>query len=441
MVDMSYLRANAREGSDAEQAAYDLAARFYGPQIGQVVARALHMTPQPHYGDAPEHGGAFALLHRIVEETDATVKDIRAAGLPDDVCALIDAVTARPGETPQQTAMRAVTDPHALKLILTSAAGHVLNAEPRTPGSWWPTDPDAWTILKAEKDRREQIEREARERDRYHYALPAAALKAAGVPIGWANAVRETFKAFTDPDRDHFYGYKRNRDYDRARVVRLDAAKHLAEIYQAGITPEQYATYVADTKLTWKQIPAWHQAGLTPALARSVGRRYDRNPDAAKAAARLTGDLDRVESLYYWALRACTRERDTTKYPDPRPIAAALQWHSYASADDKLGTVKQVRAAWDLLVQDAGGEDAARRRLDLMRIVPVPQKPGRGDKMAPDYASHPHAVAAWDATMLTTERIALLIAAGVTDPAEAVEDETAAISDEHLQLAASFNQA
>jgi (p)ppGpp synthase/HD superfamily hydrolase len=61
-----------------------------------------------------EHGPeavAAGLLHDIVEDTDVTLDDLRASGMPETVVQAVDAVTRRPGETYQNFIARAASDP------------------------------------------------------------------------------------------------------------------------------------------------------------------------------------------------------------------------------------------------------------------------------------------------------------------------------------------
>ena len=312
-----YVRGGYLKQAAAERAAFELAQRFYGDRIAGVVARALHVAPSGslNRGEGMHVAGIFGLLHRLVEETDATVADVRDAGLPEDAAALLDAISARDGETPKQTALRAVTDPYAVGLIVNYTSGSDLFRAPQQAGSWWPTDPDAWAVLDAEIDRRKELAEQARLTERYHHSLPMSELEKAGIPVEWANALKDSFKRFTDPDRDILggrYAYNRNRHYDRRRVARLDEGQHLIDCYRAGITPEQYAAYVNDTELTWKQIPAWHEAGLAPELAAEIDTSYGRNAKAVKAAAELTGDPARLRALYKWACEIGDSERHRT---------------------------------------------------------------------------------------------------------------------------------
>jgi (p)ppGpp synthase/HD superfamily hydrolase len=52
-----------------------------------------------------------ALLHDVVEDTDITLDDLRAAGYPEAVVSAVDSVTHRPGESYMDLIRRAAADP------------------------------------------------------------------------------------------------------------------------------------------------------------------------------------------------------------------------------------------------------------------------------------------------------------------------------------------
>lgn len=58
-----------------------------------------------------EHAIMAALLHDVVEDSDVTLGDLRAAGYPEPVVAAVDAVTRRPGERYLDMVRRAAADP------------------------------------------------------------------------------------------------------------------------------------------------------------------------------------------------------------------------------------------------------------------------------------------------------------------------------------------
>jgi len=59
-------------------------------------------------GPAAEMAG---WLHDVVEDTDVTLDDLRAAGYPPEVVSAVDAVTRRPGEDYLDLVRRAAADP------------------------------------------------------------------------------------------------------------------------------------------------------------------------------------------------------------------------------------------------------------------------------------------------------------------------------------------
>ncbi|MFB6392698.1 HD domain-containing protein [Polymorphospora lycopeni] len=75
------------------------------PYIGHPRAVAAALA---QYGDDAVMAG---LLHDVVEDTDVTLDDLRAAGYPEVVVRAVDAVTRRPGETYMNLIRRAAADP------------------------------------------------------------------------------------------------------------------------------------------------------------------------------------------------------------------------------------------------------------------------------------------------------------------------------------------
>ena len=54
-----------------------------------------------------EHAQMVGLLHDVVEDTDVTLDDLRARGVPEEVVEGVEGMTKRPGETKQEAALRA----------------------------------------------------------------------------------------------------------------------------------------------------------------------------------------------------------------------------------------------------------------------------------------------------------------------------------------------
>lgn len=426
------------------EAAVKVAERFYGDRFAAANARALQLAAGGTVGQGWTLACIYALLHRILEETDATAEDLHDAGLSATTVALLDAITAREGESPKQTALRAVTNKHAAFLLTDGSLYRIVSQQPPSgKEAWWPADPDARAVLVADRQRRADIAREEAEQRWYHYSLPGKALEQAGVPIEWANAVKESFEALSDPQRVLGGGYggsyrNLNRHYDNTRVVRFRDDEHLIEVYQAGITPEEYETYVKKTNLTWRQIPAWHRAGLSVNAARRHAGSYGRNSAAAARALEHLGSEDRLGVFVEWLRAGADAEM---RSDSPRPIRDALGWYY---GERKLESLRDVDTGWAIMVQIIGSEAAARRRLDIARIVPMPHRQGEGrfaKRTYDDKDAHRAHVLAWDETGLPVERIKLLIRAGLHDPATALDEKTMALSDDQLQLAATLTDA
>ncbi|WP_435973011.1 HD domain-containing protein [Streptomyces sp. Qhu_M48] len=77
------------------------------PYVAHVRAVAAGLAPLgPHLAMA-------GLLHDIVEDTEWTTRRLRAAGIPDRVVAIVDAVTNRPGTAYEEKIRRITEDPDA----------------------------------------------------------------------------------------------------------------------------------------------------------------------------------------------------------------------------------------------------------------------------------------------------------------------------------------
>jgi hypothetical protein len=423
-----------------EARAIELAMRFYGTEFPAAMARALHLSGNSPSNRVASFGGVIAVLHRLTDETDATIADIGSIGLDQDIVGLLDALSARDGETPKETALRAVINDHVANLLVDLVGGGFqLWTSPKTAGPWWPTHKDAWDVLKADLNRREALEKEAEAQTSYHYTLPKAELEAANVPPAWANAIKDNLERFTRKDYRDYGDYKGHKSYlyDHTRVMRIDLAKHLVGMYEAGVTPEDYERYIENTSLTWTQIPEWHSAGLTPALAAQIGNDFGRSAEAVQQAVKLTGGPERLKYFYVWIKGRASDDHQVARRVD---IETFSRWKG--KRRDVLDTVKRVNAAWDYMVETCGSVDAAQRWLDLLRIVPSPTKPGVGgyaNKQYADPEAHKIVIAKWDMTDLPMERIELLIKAGVTDPDEALQEDTAALTNEQLNVAAMMN--
>ncbi|MEH1014805.1 HD domain-containing protein [Micromonospora sp. CPCC 206060] len=70
-----------------------------------------------------DHAVMAGLLHDVVEDTDVTLHDLRAAGYPDEVVQAVDAVTRRAGEPYLDMIRRAAADPLG-RLVKLADNGH-----------------------------------------------------------------------------------------------------------------------------------------------------------------------------------------------------------------------------------------------------------------------------------------------------------------------------
>lgn len=415
---------------DTEAACVRLVMRFYSDRAPDALARATRI------GGSHRLAGVFALLARLCEETGATVQDVRdEAG--DEAAALVDAVTVRPGETPRQTALRAVAHPAVAELL---GRGTSLSMPAGQPSTWWAAQPEAAEIVTAELQRQRDVAEAQALASKYHYSLPGDALSGV-VPIDWANAVYKPFNWLTEREYRSIYDPPGGMRYDARRVRRINEARHLIDCYQAGMTPDDYRVYVTDTSLTWKEMAAWHRAGLGPAVAAQADSSYARNASVARYAAQVTGDPRRIAPLFTWVRDTFADE--SKRKEGVKELAIALGWSPWQRSDERvLATRQQVDAAWKALLDARGGEPQARRILDLMRIVAVPEitktsTVGAYEYTVSDWDGWRKQVRAWDASGLDAQRVELLIAAGV-DADQAASPQTAALSDSQLRLAATL---
>lgn len=61
-----------------------------------------------------DHERMTAVLHDVVEDTEVTTDDLRAAGCPDVVVEAVDAISKRPGEEHEDYLARVAANPMAL---------------------------------------------------------------------------------------------------------------------------------------------------------------------------------------------------------------------------------------------------------------------------------------------------------------------------------------
>lgn len=110
----------------------------------RAVAKELHV-----YGDYAVMAG---LLHDVVEDTDITLDDLRAAGYPEEVVAAVDSVSRRPDEPYMDLIRRAAANPLG-RLIKLADNRH--NSDPERLARLALIDPDqaAWFREKYAKAR------------------------------------------------------------------------------------------------------------------------------------------------------------------------------------------------------------------------------------------------------------------------------------------------
>ncbi len=99
---------------------------------GRLLERAIALAVANHAGQSDKSGAPYilhplrmmarmktpeammaAVLHDVVEDTDTTLADLRAEGLPESVIAAVDAVSRRENETYEEFVSRAGADPLA----------------------------------------------------------------------------------------------------------------------------------------------------------------------------------------------------------------------------------------------------------------------------------------------------------------------------------------
>ena len=96
-------------------AAFELAATVHAGQVDQAGLPYLSHPMRVAARLVPEGELAVAagLLHDVVEDSATTIDDLRAAGMPPEVCKAVDALTKRPDEGYEQAVARAAAHPLA----------------------------------------------------------------------------------------------------------------------------------------------------------------------------------------------------------------------------------------------------------------------------------------------------------------------------------------
>ena len=78
-----------------------------------------------------------AVLHDVLEDTQVTLADLRSAGYSEPVCAAVDCLTRRSGETYEEMIERVATNPLARQVKLADLADNL------DPNRTVPADPAA----------------------------------------------------------------------------------------------------------------------------------------------------------------------------------------------------------------------------------------------------------------------------------------------------------
>lgn len=114
------------------------------PYVANALSRALSIAWTAHDGQRDKAGAPYilhplrvakamaspderivALLHDVVEDSTATLADLRAEGFSEAVVAAVDALTKREGESRLDAAKRAVQNPIARAVKLADVADNM----------------------------------------------------------------------------------------------------------------------------------------------------------------------------------------------------------------------------------------------------------------------------------------------------------------------------
>lgn len=413
---------------DSTRAAVAVVIEHYGTDAAAVVARAFGC--KSGYGHHALRD-SYALLHRILEETSATVQSLTAAGVPADLVSYLELSLPLAGEPPIQTARRAVANPLSAELTLP------MTRYTRNGGPWWPLDPDAKKILLNEDERLTKLRRAQEEQADFNYSFRSAvveSLKAAGVPPAWANQVRDHYQAMANPGE---YNHESKVRVQSRRSVRFDGAKHIIECWESGMDPETYKRFVSSTQLSWRQIPKWHLAGVTPDIARVISGIFGHDAANLTKAIELTGDLQRVLGLVRWVKDVHLAARLEPRWRELRSEMGQFY------KEEPLDSVSKVKRAWSALVTLEGSQQSAQRFLDLYVMVDdlVDNEALKTLNAQQDVAvTRLDLIASWAHAELAVPRVRLLLRSGVITPEQALSDEISAMSDSMLEMSATLRQ-
>lgn len=424
-----YLQDNDRQ--DEVVLLLRLTDELYGERAPEVVARALRFR-----GHSSTLAGA--LLHRVLEETTATLSDLQA--LPPSTRSLVDALNARAGERPTATAARCALNEAAVELLI----GYDTAARPR-PSSvgdrWWPTDPAAYDVLQAAYTAQVARREAEQSASQMHWSLPKDPEFHEHVPVTWANAVQETYDAFVTRGDSHgtrrgrFYEGRRLRGFHLPQGFADQGARHLRDCYEAGMSPELYADYVQGTSLTWTQFPDWGRLGLSARAVNQVLVLFGLKMPAWQRAVSIAGGERQALALGQ-SIVALLRHVGQDEEREMRRRLGGLGMYETVVLDRRVA----VDGAMEVLAERVGEGARVERWLGLWSRLHegdgAKQWLGVWSQSDPGRPSDWSRAQAWFDTGLPLERVLLLLGAGVDDPEQATAPETVALTEAQLQMAA-----
>ena len=100
-----------------------LARRYHAGQVDRIGAPYVDhpRAVAALLAGTPDEWQAAAWLHDVLEHTDATTADLRAAGVPAEVVRLVEILTRRPGEDYLAFIQRVCGDPAAVRVKIADA--------------------------------------------------------------------------------------------------------------------------------------------------------------------------------------------------------------------------------------------------------------------------------------------------------------------------------
>lgn len=122
-------------------------------KISNLLERAIALAVDAHFGQRDKGGHPYilhslrvmfslddekdriiAVLHDVVEDTDASLEDLKTCGFPEDVLSALDALTRKPGETRMQQAGHIKKNPAARRVKLADLSDNMDMSRIRQPG-------------------------------------------------------------------------------------------------------------------------------------------------------------------------------------------------------------------------------------------------------------------------------------------------------------------